>query len=432
MQVSIETTQGLQRKMTISVPSAEIEKDIQKKIQHLAKTQRMPGFRPGKIPVSVIRKKYGQAIKQEVYSEVMQRQYYEAIIKEKITPAGAPQIEAKESEGENLVFEAIFETFPEIELKDFSELNIDKPVAEVDEKDVDNMIQTLLSQRAEWSAVKRMAKKGDQVITDFEGKVDGEAFDGGKGENVAVVLGEGQMLPDFEKGLLKIKTGEEREIEVKFPEDYQAEELAGKTAIFNVKATEVKGKKLPPLDEEFVKQFGIDSGNVDDLKVEVRKNMERELNQTLKNKVKTVVFDAAAAANEFDLPVTMIDQEVEKLKQQMSQQLQSQGQGELPDLPSSLFEDQATKRVKLGLLMSEIIKKESLQADEEKVKSILEEMSSAYDDPQQVMDWYYSDKNRLAEIESIVLEDSVVDFILEKSKVSEVKNSFDEIMNPKS
>jgi len=432
MQVSIETTQGLQRKMTISVPATEIDKDIQKKLQHLSKTQRMPGFRPGKIPVSVIKKKYGQAVKQEVYSEVMQRQYYEAIIKEKINPAGAPRIEAKESEGDKFVFEATFDTFPEITLTDFSTLKINKPSAEVTDKDIDNMLETLLSQRADWAPVKRMAKKGDQVITDFEGTVEGEVFDGGSGEKFPIVLGEGQMLPDFEKGLLKIKTGEEREINVEFPEDYQAQDLAGKTAIFKVKAVEVKGKKLPPLNEEFVKQFGIDSGDVNDLKAEVRKNMERELHQTLKNKVKTAVFDSVAEANEFDLPVSMIDQEVDKLKQQMSQQLQSQGQGELPDLPSSLFEDQATKRVKLGLIMSEVINKESLKADEVKVKSLLQEMSSAYDDPQQVLEWYYSDKNRLAEIESVVLEDSVVDFVLEKSDVSEVKNSFDEIMNPKS
>ncbi len=432
MQVSIETTQGLERKMTISVPAAEVEKDIHKKLQHLARTQKIPGFRPGKIPFSVIRKKYGNAVKQDVYAELMQRHYYEAIIQEKISPAGAPRIEPKESKDDQFEFEAIFEVYPEFEVADLATIEVTKPAAEVTAKDVANMLETLQKQRAEWVPVKRMAKKGDQVICDFEGSVDGEAFEGGKGDDVPVILGQGQMLADFEKGLLKIKTGEEREIEVKFPDDYQAEELAGKTAIFKVKAKEVKGQKLPELDEDFVKQFGIESGDVEDLKEEVRKNMERELSQTLKSRIKTVVFDAAAAANEIELPKAMLDQEIDRLRQQMSQQVQSQGQGELPELPGSLFEEQAAKRVTLGLLMSEIIKNEKLTADEEKVRSTLEEMASAYDDPEQVINWYYSDKNRLAEIESVVLEDTVVDFILDKAKVTEEKQTFDEIMNPKS
>ncbi len=431
MQVSIETTQGLERKMTISVPAAEVEQDIHKKLQHLSRTQKIPGFRPGKIPFSVIKKKYGQAVRQDVYAELMQRHYYQTIIDQKISPAGAPHIEPKETTGDQLEFEAVFEVYPEIEVADLAALKIVKPAAEVIDADVAQMLETLQKQRAEWLPIKRMAKKGDQVITDFEGRVDGEAFEGGKGDEVAVILGEGQMLADFEKGLLKIKTGEKREIEVKFPDDYQAEDLAGKTAIFKVFAKEVKGQKLPKLDEDFVKQFAIDSGDIEELKQEVKKNMERELSQTLKTRIKTVVFDAFAAANKFTLPTSMIDQEIERLRHQMSHQFQSQGQGDLPELPASLFEDQATKRVTLGLLMSEIIKKEQLKADQEKVRSALEEMSSAYDDPEEVINYYYSDKNKLAEIESVVLEDAVVEFILTKATVTDDNSSFDEIMNPK-
>ncbi len=432
MQVSIETTQGLERKMTISLPAAEVEKDIFKKLQHLARTQRMPGFRPGKIPLSVIRKKYGNAVKQDIYADFIERNFYDAISQQKIMPAGAPRIVPRDVQDGLFEFDAFFDVFPEVKVADLSALEVTQPVAEVTDNDVDKMLETLRKQRAEWVNVKRMAKKGDQVVCDFAGSVDGEAFEGGKGENVAVILGQGQMLADFEKGLLKIKTGEEREIKVTFPDDYQAEELAGKTAIFKVKANQVKGQKLPALDSEFVKQFGIESGNIEDLKAEVRKNMERELAQTLKNNIKTAVFDALLAANTVELPRSLLDEEIDRLRQKMSQQVQRQGQGELPELPGSIFEDEASKKLSLSFLVSEIIDQHKLTADKARIKSTLEEMSSAYDDPKEVIDWYYSDKSRLAEIESLVLEDTVVDLILGQAGVTKQTHSFDEIMNPKS
>ncbi len=430
MQVSVETTQGLERKMTISVPAADIEKEIKKRIQQLSRTQKIAGFRPGKIPLKVINSRYGEAVKHEVYTEVMQRNYYQAVIQEKLNPAGAPRVEPVEAEGEDFQFTAVFEIYPEIEVIDLEKLKLKTATAKVTDKDVDNMLETLRKQRADWEPIKRMAKKGDQVITDFDGTLDGEAFDGGKGEAVAIVLGEGKMLPDFEEGLMKIKTGEEREIDVTFPEDYQSENLAGKTAQFKIKAVEVKGQKLPPLDEEFVKEFGIEDGSVESFQKEVRGNMERELTQTLTSQNKTTVLDAVAAASKTEIPKALLDSEIDRLRQQMSQQIQ--GQEELPELPSSLFEEQARKRVTLGLVMSELIKNESLTADEEKVKQTIEQMAGAYDEPEQVVKWYYSDKNRLAEIESLVLEDTVVEFILDKAMVTETNKTFDQIMNPKS
>ncbi len=430
MQVSIETTQGLERRMTVGIPAETVNDEIKKRLKKLASTQRIPGFRPGKIPLTVIKQRYGKPVRHEVLSEVMQRSFYEAILQEKITPAGAPRVEPKEEKDNLFEFEALFEIYPEIEISALAELEIVVSKAEVKEEDVDVMVETLRKQRAEWENVRRMAKKGDMVVIDFEGSVDGEGFEGGKGEKVSVVLGEGKMLVDFENGLLKLKAGEKRDIEVTFPEDYQATELAGKLAVFKINAHEVKGQKLPELNEVFLKQFGIEDGGIEALRNEVKTNMLRELSQTTKTKVKTQVLDKLAAANKIDLPKSLVDQEIERQRQQMLKQMQGSNVSELPELPASLFEDQASKRVTLGLVVNEIIKTHQLKADAEKVKATIDEMAAAYDDPEQVVNWYYGDKNRLAEIESLVLEDAVVDFILEKAKVTESDVSFSEIMNP--
>ncbi len=430
MQVSVETTQGLERRMTVGVPAETVNDEIKKRLKQLASTQRIPGFRPGKVPLTVIKQRYGKPVRHEVLTEVMQRSFYEAIVQEKLTPAGAPRVEPRDGEGELFEFDAVFEVYPEVAVSDLSALELEVVNAEVADADVDTMLDTLRKQRADWEKVRRMAKKGDMVVIDFEGNIDGEAFEGGKGESVSVVLGEEKMLPDFENGLLKIKANEERDIDVTFPEDYQAEALAGKTAVFKIKTHEVKGQKLPELDEEFIKQFGIEDGGVDALKEEVRKNMNRELAQTLKTRIKTEVLDKLADANELELPKAMIDQEVERLREQMMQQMGNRNVTELPELPATLFEEQAVKRVTLGLVVAEIIKTNELKADADKVRVTIDDMASAYDEPEQVVNWYYGDKNRLAEIESLVLEDSVVEFIQTKAKVTNADVSFDEVMNP--
>ena len=430
MQVSVETTQGLERRMTVGVPAETVNDEIKKRLKQLASTQRIPGFRPGKVPLTVIKQRYGKPVRHEVLTEVMQRSFYEAIVQEKLTPAGPPRVEPRDGEGELFEFDAIFEVYPEVAVSDLSSLELEVVNAEVADADVDIMLDTLRKQRADWEKVRRMAKKGDMVVIDFEGSIDGETFEGGKGESVSVVLGEGKMLPDFENGLLKIKANEERDIEVSFPEDYQAEALAGKTATFKIKTHEVKGQKLPELDEEFIKQFGIEDGDVDALKAEVRKNMNRELAQTLKTRIKTEVLDKLANANELELPKSMIDQEVERLREQMMKQMGDRNVTELPELPATLFEEQAVKRVTLGLVVAEIIKTNELKADADKVRTTIDDMASAYDEPEQVVNWYYGDKNRLAEIESLVLEDSVVEFIQTKAIVTKADVSFDEVMNP--
>ena len=433
MQVSVETTSGLERKITVGVESENINTEINKRLQHLARTQKMSGFRPGKIPMSVVKKRFGAPIRQEVLQAVMQKSYFEALQQENIQPAGQPLIEPGEIiEGKDFEFTATFEVFPEVTVNDFAKLKIERPIAEVTDKDLDTMLVTLQKQRGEWEPIKRMAKKDDMVVIDFDGTIDGEAFEGGKAEGFSLTLGTDSMIPGFEKQLLKVKTGEERDVEVTFPEDYQAKELAGKDAVFHVVVKEVKGMKLPVIDEDFVKLFGIDEGGVEQLKEEIRNNMQRELDLALKAKVKANVLESLKDANEVDVPRSLIDQEIESLRQQAVNQInkgRTTDLNEMPEMPAALFEDQANSRVKLALLVNEIIKSNEITADADRVKSTIENFASAYDDPEQMVNWYYSNKEQLQQVESSVIEDQVVDFVLESAKAKDKKCTFDEIMN---
>jgi len=436
MQVSVETTTGLERKMTVGIPADTINSEVNKKLQNLARTQKMAGFRPGKIPMTVVKKRFGSAVRQEVMQDSMQRSFYEAINQEKLQPAGQPMIEpGKVESGKDFEFIATFEVFPEVKVNDFSELTIEKPVAEIKEKDIDDMLLNLQKQRGTWEPVKRMAKKEDTVIIDFDGSIDGEAFEGGSAEDFSLVLGSDSMIPGFEKQLLKVKKDEEREVKVTFPEDYHKESVAGKEAIFKVVVKEVKGLKLPEIDDEFVTQFGIEEGGVDQLREEITKNMQRELDMTLKGKAKGNVLDSLKDANDVDVPKALIDQEVETLRKQAMEQF-SQGRGgnldDLPEMPASLFEEQASTRVKLALLMNEIISINDLKADAERVRETIESAAAAYDQPEEMVNWYYSNPQHLQQVESTVVEEQVVDLILEAATVTEKTFSFDELMNKKS
>ena len=432
MQVSVETTSGLERKVSISTPSDVINSDIQKRLQQLSKTQRMAGFRPGKIPMSIIKKRFGGTVTNEILQEVMSRSFYQAIQEQNLQPAGQPMLDAGDLEGTDFTFTATFEVFPEITLTEFSKLKIEKPESEIKEKDIDRMLDNLLKQKGTWEPVKRMAKKDDTVVIDFVGKIDGEAFEGGTADGFNLVLGSDSMIPGFEKQLLKVKTGEERQITVTFPEDYQSAEVAGKEAIFDVTVQEVKGLKTPELDDEFVKEFGVEEGGVEQLKAEIQKNMQRELDAKIKAETKTKVFESLQEANEVEIPKPLIDQEIQVLKQQAVQQF-SQGrdtQVDLPDLPSAIFEDQAKKRVELALLVNQIIQDSELKVDADRVKETVETMASAYDEPEQMVNWYYSNQEQLQQVESAVMEDQVVDLILEQANVKSKSFDFDELMNP--
>lgn len=431
MQVSVETTEGLQRRLTITVPADAIDSAVKSRLQQLAKTQRINGFRPGKVPVSVIKKRYGTAVRQEVASDVMQRNFYEAIMQENITPAGYPAFELKNDKvGEDFSFVASFEVYPEIEVKDVDKMKVEKPVVEIEDKDLDNMMVTLQKQHAEWKEVKRKAKKDDRVVIDFVGTIDGEEFEGGKAEDFTLELGKDRMIPGFEKGLVGAKKGEEVVTEVTFPEDYHAEALKGKAASFAISVKKVEGQALPKVNDDFAKLFGVEEGGVDALRDEVRKNMQRELDQTLKAQLKENVIAALLEKNEIDLPQALVDQEVNALREQAKQRFEQQGQGQnLPELPTDLFMDNAKRRVSVGLLLGEVIKQQELQVESERVEALIESMASAYEDPTEVVEYYKANEELMQQMNNVALEEQAIEWIAANAKTKEVKKAFDEIMN---
>jgi trigger factor len=432
MQVSVETTQGLERRLTITVPAESVDSAVKARLQQLAKTQRINGFRPGKVPVSVIKKRYGSAVRQEIAGDVMQQNFYQAIVQEKINPAGMPSFElTKDSDGEDLEFVAKFEVYPEIEVKGVDELEIEKPVVNIKDEDLDNMMLTLQKQHSSWKEVRRKARKDDRVIIDFVGTIDGEEFDGGKAEDFTLELGKDRMIPGFEKPIVGAKKGEEVIVDVTFPEDYHAEALKGKDAQFTVTVKSVEGEQLPEVDDELAKLFGIEEGGVEALKVEVRKNMQRELDQTLKNLVKEDVITKLVENNEIDIPQALLDQEVNALREQAKQRFsQQQGGAEnLPELPAELFTDNAKRRVSVGLLLGEIIKQQELKADDDKVTALIETMASAYEDPQEVIEYYKSNQEMMQQMQNVALEEQAIEWVVANAKTTEVEKAFDEVMN---
>lgn len=433
MQVSVETTQGLERRLTITVPAESIDTAVKSRLQQLAKTQRINGFRPGKVPVSVIKKRYGMAVRQEVAGEAMQRNFYEAITKEKLNPAGMPAFEMKKDvDGEDLEFVASFEVYPEPEVTGVDKIKIEKPVVEIVDKDLDAMMETLQKQHANWKEVKRKAKKDDRVTIDFVGTIDGEEFDGGKSEDFPLEMGKDRMIPGFEKPIVGSKKGEEVVANVTFPEDYHAEALKGKDAEFKITVKKVEGLTLPKIDADFAKLFGVEDGDIDALKTEVSKNMQRELDQTLKAKVKEDVIAALLEKNEVDLPKALVDQEIEALREQAKQRFTQQSGGKvdnMPELPADLFEENARKRVSIGLILGEIIKKNEIQVDSAKVDALIETTASAYEDPAEVIEYYKSNQELMQQMNNVALEEQAVEWVLENAKVKEVTKAFDEIMN---
>ena len=432
MQVSVETTQGLERRLTITVPAASVDTAVKSRLQQLAKTQRINGFRPGKVPVSVIKKRYGQAVRQEIAGDVMQRNFYQAIMQEKINPAGMPSFElTKDQDGQDLEFVAKFEVYPEVEVKSVDELEVEKLEVEIKDEDMDSMLETLQKQHATWKDVRRKARKDDRVVIDFVGTIDGEEFDGGKAEDFTLELGKNRMIPGFEDPLVGAKKGEEVTVDVTFPEDYHAEALKGKAAQFAVTVKKVEGQKLPDVDEEFAKLFGVEEGGVDALKTEVRKNMQRELDQTIKAENKEKVITALIDANDVDVPQALIDQEVEALREQAKQRFEQQqpGNKNIPDLPAELFNDNAKRRVAIGLLLGEVIKQNEIKVEDEQVMEMIETSASAYEDPQEVVEYYKGNDELMQQMRNVALEDQAITWVLEKAKATSVNKSFDEVMN---
>ena len=428
MQVTVETLEGLERRLNITVPAANIEDAVTAELRNIAKNRRFDGFRKGKVPMKMVAKMYGKAVRQDVMGEVMQRHFIEAIVKEKINPAGAPTFAPVENkEGEDLVFNATFEVYPEVELKGLENITVEKPAVEVKEADVEEMIETLRKQQATWTEVDAAAEEGSRATIDFVGSIDGEEFEGGKAENFPLEMGAGRMIPGFEDGIEGKTKGMEFEIDVNFPEDYHAENLKGKAAKFAIKVNKVEARELPELNEEFVAKFGATDG-VEGLKAEVRKNMERELKQAVKNRIKEQAIDGLVKENDIDVPAALIDQEIGTLRQQAAQRFG--GNTEAADqLPRELFEEQAKRRVVVGLLLGEVIKSEELKADDEKVKAIIEEMATAYEDPSEVIAYYEQNEQMMNNMRNVALEEQAIDAIIAKAQVSEKEVSFNELMN---
>lgn len=432
MQVSVETTNGLERKLTVQVPADRIENEVASRLKDLARQVKIDGFRPGKVPASVIKAKYDSHVRQEVLSEVLQSSLQEALTQENLRPAGGPQVDTKDIQpGKGLEYCAIFEVYPEIQLADMSSVSIEKLVANVADEDVDQMFDKLRQQRLTWVPVERDAQNKDQVTIDFEGSLDGQVFDGGKGSNINLVLGSKTMIDGFEDQLIGAKAGEHRSLKVKFPDDYNNQDLAGKDAVFEVDILAVSECVLPEINDEFANSFGVEGG-MQSFRNEVRNTMIKELEQSIRTKVRVSVMDALLKANEPDLPKAIVEDEITRLQEQTRQKIQDagvQGSGVSEDLPRSFFEEQARKRIGLNLLVVEFAKSNSLQLDDEKVRSTIENMASSYEQAEEVIQAYYQTPSLMENVHGLVMEEQVVDCLLEQMNVTEKSTTFDAVMN---
>ena len=427
MQVTVETTAGLERKMRVVVPSERVEVQVTEKIKQTAKQAKINGFRPGKVPLREVKRRFGAGIRQEVSSEMIQSTYGEALQKEDINPAGMPKIEEVNiEEGKDLEYTAVFEVFPEIEVSGLESIEVERLSSSIEEADLEKMIDTLREQRLVYAETDRAAAEKDQVNLDFEGFLEDEPFEGGKAEGTDLVLGSGSMIPGFEDGLTGLKAGEEKDLKLTFPENYQAENLAGQEVLFKIKVNKVSEPELPELNDEFFEQFDVKEGGVEAFRKEVTNNMKRELDSAIKAKVKDQVMDGLSENNEVDLPQSLIDQEVNRMRQEAVQQFGGGAQFDPSMLPAEMFSEQAQKRVKIGLIVSAIVDKNSLAADAEKVRETIEEMASTYQEPEEVINYYYSNEQQLSQIQNMVLEGQIVDFVLESAKVTDKTVSYDE------
>jgi len=432
MQVSVENTSTLERRMTVQVPEDRVKGEVDKRLVDLRRTVRIPGFRPGKVPGKVVAQRFGRQVREEVVGELLQSSFFEALQQENLNPAGAPRIEPGDlGAGNGIEFTAVFDVYPEIDLPVPESLSVAQPVAEVTDDDLERMLETLRKQRRTWEAVERAAAFGDQVVADFRGTVDGEELEQGKGDEVPIEIGSGRMIPGFEDGLIGASAGDERNMDLSFPEDYHAKDLAGKAVSFWVKVHRIEEAKLPELDDEFAEGFGVSEGGIEGLKTEVRGNMERELTDALRNTTKTRVMDAMLEASDFEVPQALVDEESNRGVERRKMELAQYGvdTSNLP-LDPALFAEESKRRVSLGLLLGEVIKRNRIEVDTSKVRERIETVASTYEDPEEVIAWYYSQRERLSEIESAVLEDQVMEWILGQATVTEEASSFDALLNP--
>jgi trigger factor len=428
MQVSVESIGKLERRMQVQVPAERVSKEIATRLKHLSRTARLNGFRPGKAPLTIIRQQFGQQVHREVIGELLQSSFTEAVTQKQLAPAGNPHIEPQTvGEGQDLTYVATFEVFPEVALQPIDSLELERVTADVAKSDIDAMVERLRKQHMKFSTVTRAAASGDKVTVDFEGSIDGASFAGGKGENIAITLGEGRMLAQLEQGLIGAAAGEAREIGVDFPADYRATELAGKHAIFKVDVKSVEEPSLPDLDEEFCKFFGVAEGGVPKLREDVAANMRRELDQALRNRNKTAVMEKLYQVNPIDVPNALLEAQIRDMQVEVMRRAGTKDVSQAP--PREPMIEPARRRVALGLLINDIIRREKIALDPARSNARLDEMVGAYGDPAALKRAYLQNADAMRQVESLALEDQVVDWILEHAKVQERASTFKELMN---
>jgi trigger factor len=428
MQVSVESISKLERRMQVQVPAERVSTEIAARLKDLSRTARLKGFRPGKAPLTVIRRQFGAQVHREVIGELLQSSFAEAVTEKQLTPAGNPRIEPQSiDEGQDLRYIATFEVFPEFALQPVESLDLERVTADVTESDIDAMIERLRKQQTKYATAEREAALGDKVTIDFLGKIDGTEFAGGKGENIAIVLGEGRMLPQLEQGLVGARAGEHRDIDVNFPADYRATELAGKLATFATQIKTVEEPKLPELDEEFCKSFGVVEGGVPKLREDVAANMRRELEQALRNRNKTAVMDMLFQVNPIDVPNSLLESQIRDMQIETMRRTGAKDVSQAP--PREPLVEPARRRVALGLLFNHLIRRENLVLDPQRANARLDEMVGAYGDAAALKQAYQQNAEAMRQVESLALEDQVVDWILEHAKVREKASTFKELMN---
>jgi trigger factor len=427
MQVSVESGEGLERRMTVGLEPERIDTSVDQRLRELARTARLPGFRPGKVPVKILRQRYGGQARQEVFGELVQSSFAEALVTEELKPAGPPRIEPDIDESaKRYAYTAVFEVLPQFELGTLEGKILKRPTAAVTDADLEAMLTRLREQRKTWNPVERPAREGDRLTISFVGTLDGEPFQGGSGEDVKIELGSGRMIPGFEDGLVGVNSGDERRLDLQFPEEYHAENLKGKSAVFDVSVGEIAEPVLPEVDADFAKRFGVEDGDLERFRSDVRENMGRELKERIEARIKSQAMDLLLEANQIDLPDVLVKEEIRALKAQARQNVPG-GNFELPD---ELFQEQARRRVALGLVIAEVVKAHDIKVDKDRVREVVEDMASTYEQPQDVIDYYYSNKEHLASVESLTLENQVVDWVMEHAAVEDEAATFEELTSP--
>ena len=431
MQVSIESSTGLERKLKIGVPADKIDQEVTDRLQKATKTVSIKGFRKGKVPLKVVKQQYGAGVRQEVVGETVNSSFYEAIQQEKLRPVGQPRIDdIKSLEGQDLEYTAVFEVYPEIKLADLSKVKVSRPVADVNASDVETMIDVLRNQQATFEVSEKAAEDGDQVNIDFVGTYRKKPFDGGSAEGQDLVLGSNSMIPGFEVGLVGVSAGEETVLKVKFPKDYHSEDLKGKAVQFAVKVNSVSAKNMPEMNDEFFKLYGVEEGGEEKFREDVQANMERELRNAIRTKVKNRVMNQLFDLNKVELPAALVNNEIIQLKQQMVQQFGGGQQIDLSMLPDDMFREKAERRAALGVIVSEVVQSEGLTPDEDAVRARVDEIASTYEQPSEVVDYYYSKPELLSSVEAVVLEDQVTELVLSKAKVKDEAVPYEEAVKP--